>query len=100
MVGVIDRYLEESSMLLEAIDRAVDRGIAKDLQHAAHTLKSSSALLGAIELSGLCQELETRGGKGLLDGTAEIVTQLKTEYDQVQTALLQRRQYIHSTLER
>jgi len=64
LVGVIDHYLEESSVLLQAIDRALAQEIAKDLQQAAHTLKSSSALLGAIELAQLCQELETRGSNG------------------------------------
>ena len=97
LVAVIDRYIEESSMLLSAIDRAVAQGTAKDLQQAAHTLKSSSALLGAIDLSRLCQELETRGSKGFLDGAAALVAQLKTESEKVQTALLQRR-HEHSNL--
>jgi CheY-like chemotaxis protein len=100
LVGVVDRYLEESPNLLQAIAEAVAQGDAEVLQRSAHTLKSTSAMLGATSLSQLCQELETNGHNGSLASSEAMVSQVKTEYERVQTTLLQRRQHLKSLSER
>lgn len=87
LVEVIDSYLENTPKLIDTIRIAVLCGDATSLQQAAHTLKSSSAALGAACLSQICQELEVIGRAGTVAGRAEEVSQLEVEYESVKTAL-------------
>jgi signal transduction histidine kinase/DNA-binding response OmpR family regulator/HPt (histidine-containing phosphotransfer) domain-containing protein len=91
LAEVIDSYLEDAPKLLQAMAAAFAQGKATDLQQAAHTLKSSSALFGATSLSQFCQELEVSGSTGSWIEAATLMPQVKTEYEKVQTALLQER---------
>jgi HPt (histidine-containing phosphotransfer) domain-containing protein len=65
------------------------------LERSAHNLKSSSAILGAINLSQLCQKLESTAPTSTLDVAAAIVSQIETEYEKVKTALLQEHQQLN-----
>lgn len=91
LAEVIDSYLENAPQLLEVIHAAVLSKDAASLQQAAHTLKSSSAVLGATSLSQLCQELEATGRAGTVEGGAERMLQLRAEYEVVKTALQAKR---------
>jgi CheY-like chemotaxis protein len=64
------------------------------IRQVAHTLKSSSASVGALRVSGLCLEVETslRGVQAdapgsLIDGAREPVDQLLAEIERVRQAL-------------
>jgi HPt (histidine-containing phosphotransfer) domain-containing protein len=57
VVEVIDDYLEDSSRLLESLRDAS----GDDLRRAAHSLKSTSASVGAGRLAALCAEIEQAG---------------------------------------
>ena len=61
-------FLEHSPQKIAAILQAVENGDAKGLQTAAHSLKSSSAYVGAMRLSELSRELEMMGRSGTLEG--------------------------------
>jgi signal transduction histidine kinase/DNA-binding response OmpR family regulator/HPt (histidine-containing phosphotransfer) domain-containing protein len=91
LAEVIDAYLEDTPKLLQVMENAVAQGKAAALQQAAHALKSSSALFGATSLSDFCQELEVSGSTGVLAKAATLMSQVETEYEKVQTALLQER---------
>jgi CheY-like chemotaxis protein len=97
LAGVVDRYIEESPDLLQSLTEALAQGEAEVLHRVAHTLKSTSAMLGATSLSQLCQELELSGQNRSLASLDAMVYQVKTEYEKVQTALQQRRQQLSST---
>jgi CheY-like chemotaxis protein len=58
LVEMIDCYLEDSYKLLESLRAAYRNQNPGDLYLPSHTLKSSSATFGAIELSKVCQKLE------------------------------------------
>ncbi len=102
LAKVIDSYLEDSPTLLRAMQLglAPPNGISSqermiELQRAAHSLKSSSATLGAIGLSRLCKELEALSIDLNINqqavSTVEIqslVLQIETEYEQVKQAIL------------
>jgi len=60
---------------------------AEPLRVAAHTLKSSSANVGARMLSDLCRELEELGRSGSLENAATKFSQLHNEYQRVDAAL-------------
>jgi len=87
LVQLIELYLEETPSLLAEMDKAVIQTNAAQLQSAAHTLKSSSASLGAMSLSKLCEQLESLGHAGTTAGAREIVAQLESEYERVKSAL-------------
>lgn len=58
LVEVIDSFLEESPKQVQAIREAMNVGDVAVLTRVAHTLKPTSAALGAIALAQLCKELE------------------------------------------
>jgi PAS domain S-box-containing protein len=84
---LIGLFLGDASKLLAGLREAAARGEAEELQRAAHTLKSSSASLGAMVLSTLCRELEAMGRAGTLEGAAEKVSQVEAEYQRVKAVL-------------
>ncbi|MBK6866044.1 MAG: Hpt domain-containing protein [Ideonella sp.] len=57
------------------------------LRHVAHTLKSSSASLGAIKLSTLCAEIESMARQDQFDGMSDRIRELCVEIDAVLAAL-------------
>ena len=80
-------FLEHSPQKVEAILQAVESRDANGLKTAAHSLKSSSAYVGAMRLSALAKELELMGRSNSLDGAKEKALRLKTEFMQVMTVL-------------
>ena len=80
-------FLEHSPQKIAAILKAVENGDAKGLQTAAHSLKSSSAYVGAMRLSELSRELETMGRSQVMDGAEEKAERLNREYKQVMMEL-------------
>jgi HPt (histidine-containing phosphotransfer) domain-containing protein len=80
-------FLKHAPEKISAIDKAVADRDAKALQVAAHSLKSSSAYVGAMKLSAMSKELEMMGRSGVLEGATERAESLKTEYLRVKTAL-------------
>ncbi len=87
LVELIDCYLEDSPNLINNMAEAIAVGVAENLQRAAHTLKSSSASLGADVLSQLCKQMEGLGRSGEFTGTAELFQQITPEYEEVVIAL-------------
>ncbi len=104
LVEVVDHYLEEAPQLLRSLTEAVAKGEAVVLQRVAHTLKSTSAMLGATSLSQLCQKLEAlsesicsaNAPTVSLASSVALVSQLETEYEKVQIALRQSLQQLIS----
>ncbi|HEY9749941.1 MAG TPA: response regulator [Allocoleopsis sp.] len=88
---VIHHYLEDAPQLISQIVTAVDQRDATALRHAAHTLKSISATLGAVTLAQLCQELEAIGRTGMMATDWQIslpqLQHLEAEYERVKTTL-------------
>ncbi len=84
---IVGIYLQESPRLLQQMRDAVDREDGEALRRAAHSLKSSSANLGATELAALSKVLEHRGREGRLDGAGELLQALEAQYCGVQDAL-------------
>jgi CheY-like chemotaxis protein len=87
LAQLISIYLEETPSLLQAMNTAIAQSDAGGMQQAAHTLKSSSASLGAITLSKLCEQLERLGNSQSTVGAQEIMAQVELEYEKVKVAL-------------
>ncbi|HET7141531.1 MAG TPA: Hpt domain-containing protein [Candidatus Limnocylindria bacterium] len=63
---LLETYLGETPTQLAAMAAAVEAADAEALVRPSHTLKSSSATLGAARLSALGRELEMTGRSGAL----------------------------------
>lgn len=87
LAEVIDSYLQEAPELFGQMQRAIAQADAPSLQRAAHTLKSSSATVGALGLSQLSQELETLGRTNHLLAAPALLADLQQEYRRVEAAL-------------
>jgi len=84
---VIAEYLKESPSVLAKLRDAVARSDVPAIRRAAHSLKGTSASLGATELSGRCAELEQRSRNGEVgDATADVAA-IEAELSAVSEAL-------------
>jgi signal transduction histidine kinase/DNA-binding NarL/FixJ family response regulator/HPt (histidine-containing phosphotransfer) domain-containing protein len=81
-------YLEDTPKSVGALEQAAARGDKEGLIAPSHSLKSTSANLGAMSLSELAKRLEhgARGGT-LGDEAAVIVAEIKRTFQRVQVEL-------------
>ncbi|MEO1208177.1 MAG: response regulator [Cyanobacteria bacterium J06638_20] len=91
---MIDSYLTESSVYLPVLEAGADQS---DLDHdclmrTLHTLKSSSALLGAMQFSHLCRDIEDNVATLSSESMQQSLTDLLEQYAQVRAALKQLQQ--------
>jgi len=84
---VVQSYLNTAAQLLQRMQKAVARTDAVALRRAAHTLKSSSASLGALVLAALCKDLEAMGRTDRITEAATVLPALLTEGEAVRVAL-------------
>jgi HPt (histidine-containing phosphotransfer) domain-containing protein len=85
---LVDTFFEETTQLIAALRQALAQSDAIAFQRAAHSLKSSSASLGALQFSARARELEMIGKNDQLDGAGGAVEHLAAEFDLVRQALL------------
>lgn len=85
---VLSLYLSDSRNLVEGILSAAGKGDGEPLRRAAHTLKSSSANVGAINLSELCRKIEEVARSGEIPAAGDPLWEmLEEEYRSVREAL-------------
>ncbi len=84
---IIAVYLEDSPRLIAQLERAAVSGDPIALRVAAHTLKSSSANVGATTLSDAARDLEHGARDGTLQKPEALVARIVTEFAQVRSAL-------------
>ena len=89
--GEVDRiialYLEDAPRLIAQLERAVVGNDPIALRVAAHTLKSSSANVGATTLSEAARDLEHGARDGTLAKPEALVARIVGEFARVRTAL-------------
>lgn len=73
---IVTLFEQNSPDLIESIVAAPDNGDADSARAAAHSLKSSSAYLGAVEFSGLCKRIETAARENDLTREIEAIERL------------------------
>jgi CheY-like chemotaxis protein len=84
---LIEVFLADALQHIAALRHAIDVGDAKGLMRAAHTLKGSSAALGARGMVASCQELETLGRSQSVVGALPCLGRLEQEFRRVQDTL-------------
>jgi HPt (histidine-containing phosphotransfer) domain-containing protein len=80
-------FLKHSPDKVKAILVALETGDAKGLYLAAHSLKSSSAYIGAMRLSALARDLEMMGRSGALEGARDLADRMQEEFNLATKAL-------------
>jgi HPt (histidine-containing phosphotransfer) domain-containing protein len=87
VVEIIDTYNEETAGLIEELQVALEARDAATLRRCAHSIKSSSASLGALAFSEQARELEVMGKAGDLSGAGPKVARLAEAFPQVKRCL-------------
>lgn len=87
VIQLIDIYLEDTPPRIAALRDAAENGDPAGLKMAAHSLKSSSAGVGALTLSDMSRELEEMGRAGSVSGAAEKAALVEAEYQKVRAEL-------------
>jgi HPt (histidine-containing phosphotransfer) domain-containing protein len=86
---LVDAYIADSAGCIDAIEAAVAAGDAEALVRPAHTLKSSSATVGAMPLSATARTLETAARSRALDDeeTQAAAARIRGEWEAASVAL-------------
>jgi HPt (histidine-containing phosphotransfer) domain-containing protein len=84
---VLTTYTHSLARLLAQLHAARAANDPQALRHVAHTLKSSSASVGALQLSALCADIERRLREGQTDGLDAQLDAMSQEGERVLAAL-------------
>ncbi|MET0517753.1 MAG: Hpt domain-containing protein [Burkholderiaceae bacterium] len=86
---VVAAYIKSLERLLPELAQARSPALnLAGVRHVSHTLKSSSASLGALGLAQRCAEIETLARNGNGDGMESRLDAMLGEVEQVRRALL------------
>ncbi len=87
LVELIGDYVDDSTARVARLRQAAVAGDAEALTLEAHTLKSSSASLGAQSLSALAKRLEELGRAGDLAALTQDIVLFEEQYGVVKATL-------------
>jgi HPt (histidine-containing phosphotransfer) domain-containing protein len=84
---LIEAFLEDGREQIAAMRQSLASGDVLVFQRAAHSLKSSSASIGALEFSELAKELEMLAKQANLPAAPEKLEQIASTFPTVEQAL-------------
>ncbi len=87
--SLIDAYLEDTGQFVREMQAACERDEIKAIEVPAHSMKSSSANIGAMRLSTLAKELEEQVRSGSPVNVQDQISALADEFDRVSQQLSQ-----------
>jgi HPt (histidine-containing phosphotransfer) domain-containing protein len=79
LARLIALYRDDSSQLLADIDNGMKASDAEAIARAAHTLKSSSANLGATNVAAIARQIEHSARSGDLNDMTSSITKLRAQ---------------------
>jgi len=86
---ILREFFSEAPKQLNTLRLSLEKYDLAVLERMAHSLKSGSALVGAMRLSGLCKALELSARENSIADAAELLMRIETEYPVVRDALEQ-----------
>ena len=89
LVKVIDKYLTVFPSQSEALATAIRMQDTATMRLAAHSLKSSSAMVGATELAELCRDVEQLAIRKTTEGAEDLLVKIHVAYGDVENDLVQ-----------
>ena len=87
MERVVSAFESSVARLMPQLQEALVGDQLSGIRHVAHTLKSSSASIGATKLSKICAEVESKARLQQTEGLAEQAVALQSEVETVRAAL-------------
>ena len=87
LARTINLYLVESPKLMQKLKQAAGASDAPEIARSAHSLKSSSANVGARLLSQYCADIEASARRADTEEAGKIFAKIETEHGRVQSAL-------------
>jgi two-component system sensor histidine kinase/response regulator len=88
LAEVLSQYLDQSLAQRDTLADALDEGDSRVVEHVAHSLRGSSANVGAATLARICGEFETLA-RGDVIGAAKLLELFDAELARVRAALAQ-----------
>lgn len=85
---IVHSYCKRTPELMSVLRKAQDRGDAVTVRNTAHSLKSSSANVGALLLADLFREIEAMGRDNCIKNAQDVLLQIEAEYVRVEDALV------------
>ena len=73
--------------LLASLDKSFKENDVEEFVRAVHTLRSTSATVGARRVSNLATDLETRGGSEPLENLRPLIRELNEAYEEAEREL-------------
>src|SRR4029450_9433886 len=89
LLSIIEQFVQDATAYIHSLRAALGVGDALTLQQIAHTLKSTSAYMGAVGMGALCSELQELGQAGTVVAVEVLVKRLEDEFERVRQALEQ-----------
>jgi len=87
LTRVFQAFETSLNRLLPQLEQARNTTDAAGVRLVAHTLKSSSATIGAVQLSKVCAEVEAMAQESRLDAAASGIEHILSEAQAVREAL-------------
>jgi HPt (histidine-containing phosphotransfer) domain-containing protein len=87
VMKIVEIFIPDAEARLEKIGEAIELQDFKALEEAAHGLKGGAANIGAMEMSRLCQQLETQGELGSIGDAPEVMKMLVASWTLVRTQI-------------
>jgi HPt (histidine-containing phosphotransfer) domain-containing protein len=87
MERVVNAFETSVGRLMPQLQDALVANELAGIRHVSHTLKSSSASIGAVKLSKMCSEIESMARQNQSEGMTERVVLLQAEVEIVRVAL-------------
>ena len=86
-VELTDLFFERAPLLLNEMKDALSAQDAYKFERSSHALKGTSGNLGAMKMMKICEELETMGRNGTLEGAQELLDDLVGVYPMTEKEL-------------
>jgi CheY-like chemotaxis protein/HPt (histidine-containing phosphotransfer) domain-containing protein len=87
VASLVVLFFRDTVERLRSLRRAIDSADAAGVEGNAHSLKSSSANLGALPMSLMCDELEEKGRTCALEGAADVLSRIEKEFGRARAIL-------------
>ena len=84
---ILDGFYTNSRDLIASLERKLAENDVEGFVRAAHTLKTTTATVGAQRVSGLAVDLEARGKTEPLTDLLPLISKLKEAYEEAEIKL-------------
>ncbi len=88
VADLVQTFIDDTATRLETLRHGIEDADPELVASTCHSLKGSSANMGASTMAELCADLEAAAGQPAIPDGAEILDRLIVQFDRVQPALV------------